>query len=842
MAVFYVATTGSDAADGRSAGAAFATLDRAQAAMRASGGDDTTLVRGGTYHLAQTLVLTDQDNGSHFAAFGTETPVLSGGTALTGWTQGAGGIWTAALAQADLHQLTLNGIRQTEARFPNQVPDAPVTGGWLWANDPPAGVDARQQLSIDPADLTASHLAVGVQVHLFTNASWSSSTLTVTAVNAATGVVTFDQPADFALGAATRYFVQGAPVLLDQPGEWYFDPVSQLVHFRAPPGFDGSGVAASGNHTLIRLEGASDVGISGFTLSDGGTDGHNGDLTQAGITIQGGGNNAVTANSFVNLAQGVQITQGSHANIIDGNTFRHLLAGGVIADYGTSDTAITNNDLRWTGEEFVYSGAIALAESHGNLVSHNLIRDVPRFGISGSNFDPNNPSGANIIEYNTILHAMQQTADGGAIYTWSGSDRAHDGDIYRYNRIIDAGGLEPTDGGFRPGQEYSNGIYLDDFTSRAQVYGNMIEGSVRGGIYLHGGSFNAVHDNIVLGNQDIGIQFFEIGEAMVGNAVYRNIVEATTDPYGNTVELGRNFVSPGTLHDNFYWNPRGAAAHFSGVDFAAWQAQGYDTGSEVFTGPIFVDPVSGNWALRPGSLPLAQGFVGLPLAQMGVFDGGRIVLGAATADVLRGAAGADVIDGFAGNDRIYGGDGADDLTGGSGNDQFGAGAGNDLGYGGAGNDGMFGQSGTDRLHGDAGNDRLDGGDDNDILWGDGGADRLYGRAGADLLHGGLGADVFCFLAPSDSTNRAAQRDRIADFQGGSDRIDLHSIDANAALSGDQAFRPGLTATFDGAAGCLRVIWSGANTLLQGDLNGDKVPDFTITLSGHQQLGPADILL
>ena len=146
--------------------------------------------------------------------------------------------------------------------------------------------------------------------------------------------------------------------------------------------------------------------------------------------------------------------------------------------------------------------AIQLNEATGNLIAHNLIRDVPRMGISLSNFDQNLVSGGNIIEWNTVLRSMQGTADGGAIYEGCGADRTAAGDIFRHNRIIDAGGLEPLagGGGFKPGPEYSNGIYLDDYTSHAQVYGNMIEGPVRGGIHLHGGSYNSVQDNIVLGN------------------------------------------------------------------------------------------------------------------------------------------------------------------------------------------------------------------------------------------------------------------------------------------------------------------------------------------------------
>ena len=843
MSIFYVSPTGNDNATGRTTGTAFATLERAQLAMRQSAGEDTTLVRGGTYDQRDTLVLTSADNGSHFAAYGTEAPVLSGGTALTNWTQGANGIWTAALNQADLHQLTVDGVRQTEARFPNAVPADPVKGGWLWANDPPAGIDPRQQLAVDPADITASGLAVGMKIHLFTNASWSSNTLTVTAVNAATGVVSFDHPADFELGAATRYYVEDGLVQLDQPGEWYFDPNTQLVHFKAPPGFDGTGVVASGDASIIRITDAQNIGVQGFTFSDMATGAHNADFSEAGISVVRSTDVTIAANQFFNLAQGVNISDQSSNITVTNNDFEHLWASAILADYGTSGNTITGNDIRWTNEVFVFHGAIALPESRDNYVAHNLIRDVPRFGISGGNYTEDNLSGGNIMEYNTILRSMQQTSDGGAIYTWSGPDLTHLGDIVRYNRIIDAGGLETQAGGFRPGQEYSNGIYLDDLTSRWQVYGNLIEGTVRGGIYLHGGSFNAVHDNIVLGNQDIGIQFYAVnGQQMVGNDVFNNIVEGTTDPNGQMIELQPAFVAPGTLHDNFYWNPRNQTLTFSYDTFAQVQAAGYDLGSLIFSGALFADPLTGNWTLRSGTAPLLGGFNPLPLAEMGQFGTGRIILGSVGNDRLAGTVGDDVLDGHNGADRLLGGAGRDDMTGGRGADSLSGQAGNDLIHGGADRDVLYGGTEADRLFGDgqadylfgdAGNDRLDGGLGNDVL---------KGGAGADTLTGGLGADLFYFGVAAESGVGWPARDRIEDFQKGIDKINLRAIDANPRDQMDTAFRFTAGPVFDGQPGSLRVVISGGDTLILADINGDRVADFAIQLEGVHQLSASDFFL
>jgi hypothetical protein len=87
-------------------------------------------------------------------------------------------------------------------------------------------------------------------------------------------------------------------------------------------------------------------------------------------------------------------------------------------------------------------------------------------------------------------------------------------------------------------------------------------------------------------------------------------------------------------------------------------------------------------------------------------------------------------------------------------------AGNDTLLGNQGNDKLSGRNGWDLLHGNAGND---------TLLGNQGSDVLVGDNGRDILTGGSGSDVF-FLVPE--TNKAAQADRITDFNKATDFIVL----------------------------------------------------------------------
>lgn len=162
--------------------------------------------------------------------------------------------------------------------------------------------------------------------------------------------------------------------------------------------------------------------------------------------------------------------------------------------------------------------------------------------------------------------------------------------------------------------------------------------------------------------------------------------------------------------------------------------------------------------------------------------------------------------------------------------------------GGAGDDTLNGRGGNDTLNGRAGNDTLNGGDGNDTLNGGDGDDTLVGGRGKDVLSGGAGADRFDFNAFNESGTTNATRDQIVGFVQGTDRIDLSTIDANTAVSGNQAFAFISDAAFHGVAGELRQRAFGADTIVSGDINGDAVADFQIQLDGVFALTASDFFL
>jgi Ca2+-binding RTX toxin-like protein len=138
---------------------------------------------------------------------------------------------------------------------------------------------------------------------------------------------------------------------------------------------------------------------------------------------------------------------------------------------------------------------------------------------------------------------------------------------------------------------------------------------------------------------------------------------------------------------------------------------------------------------------------------------------------------------------------------------------------------LIGRQGNDVLIGDLGNDRIRGGVGNDLL--------LGGR-GSDTLKGGPGNDRYVFEQASDSA--PGLRDRAYFGQG--DRFDLRAIDANINLDGQQTFQFINNAAFTGIAGELRA----SRSVLQADLNGDAVADFSVQLHSGIRLSAANLML
>lgn len=269
---------------------------------------------------------------------------------------------------------------------------------------------------------------------------------------------------------------------------------------------------------------------------------------------------------------------------------------------------------------------------------------------------------------------------------------------------------------------------------------------------------------------------------------------------------------------------------------------------------------------------------------------GENIVGTAAADALFGGAEEDNILALAGRDMIFAGDGGDNVL---------AGGGRDMVFGDGGDDRIFGEGGDDFIEGGAGNDLVVGGEGDDLLvatandgddvyYGDDvgggtGSDTLdmsrimedamvdlgsgpggrgyassaqsgndvlwsienfIGGAGDDVItagraqnemDGGVGNDVYRFLSAAD-----ADGDTIMSFEPG-DKIDLSQIDANGSGSGNGTFTL-VSDAFTGSGQLLVTHETGADgdvTIIQGNIEGDNTPEFSISIRGRHDLTQDD---
>ncbi|MFD1332963.1 calcium-binding protein [Methylopila musalis] len=270
---------------------------------------------------------------------------------------------------------------------------------------------------------------------------------------------------------------------------------------------------------------------------------------------------------------------------------------------------------------------------------------------------------------------------------------------------------------------------------------------------------------------------------------------------------------------------------------------------ETFNGGAGEDTISYIYASSAVTVDLARNAAGGAAAGDSWF---RVenVEGSDYNDTIRGNGDYNYITGGAGNDIVSGDAGGDLLDGGDGLDRLDYSrstaavtvnlATGEASGGHADGDTFFsfesleGSKYADVLIGSAGANRIAGG---------GGDDRLTGGGGGDVISGGAGADRFVYLDVTDS-RMSSGRDTIYDFKrSDGDKIDLSAIDASISGSGNQAFTLiGTSAFTAGTQGQLNYRVYGGYVIVQGDINGDRVGDFSIQVMNVSNLAASDFVL
>ncbi len=526
---FYVATNGNDVWTGRLAApnpsktdGPFATLAAARDGVRQrkqdAGGlkkDLTVLIREGTYRITGAIRFGPEDSGTEqhsitYAAYPGEHPIVSGGRLISGWKRSEGRVWAAEVPEAKkgrftFRQLFVNGQRRPRARMPNEG---------FFRIEKSFGKD-RTRFQFYNSDLKSWNNLSDVELVLFYD--WDIARATFGQVDEANRIATFAGPVGYLdldfldfnkFETHQRYYVENAREFVDAPGEWYLDPNTGMLTYRAFHSEDvgAAEIVAPVAQQLLVVQGTLEQpvrnlrfrglrfqhaefplpkeGYGGIQAGHYGVTGIDWNLLPAAIEFEAAVGCRLENCRITRLGtSGIALRRGCQNNVIIGNEISDVGGNGVQIGEPAGENSpdahdpapenpavlvtgnrVSNNHVHHTGTDYFGTIGIWVGFAQHTEVAHNLMNDLPYTGISvGWDWGTRETSArANRIEFNHIHHVLQKLADGGGIYTLGWQP----GTVLRGNHIHDVDRLH--------GRAEQNGIFLDQGSKGYLVEGQVI--------------------------------------------------------------------------------------------------------------------------------------------------------------------------------------------------------------------------------------------------------------------------------------------------------------------------------------------------------------------------------
>lgn len=468
----YVAPTGNDANSG-TARQPLATLQRARDVVRerrAKGetGSVKVILRGGVYHLPQTLEFEKQDSGTAaepvtYCAYGREQPWLNGGQPLPAkvWQPVTDPAVLARLdpaargkvVQADLAALGVpvdvdqlpdafrgftkenpilaevfcNGARMTLARWPNtgfaRFGDIVDPGKGL---RDPNGPQRLAKLKFEDDRLRRWNVDEGIWMNGYWARAYLCECVRIGAIDQEKREIQWAYPLGYGLDnwGAHRFYVFNVLCELDSPGEYFLDRKTRKLYFWPPKPLAQCQTSVSSLSTpLVNMREADYVTFRGLGFEGGRQNAvvmsncsHNRLL---GCTMRNMGMDAVTVVGGVDDGvQGCDIHDMGGAGV--------KLSGGDRATLTPANHFADNNHIYNTSViRRTHAGPISL-QGVGLRAAHNLIHHEPHTAIWYGGNDL-------VMEYNEIYSVLTDTTEGGVFY--AGYNWTYRGNVIRYNYI-----------------------------------------------------------------------------------------------------------------------------------------------------------------------------------------------------------------------------------------------------------------------------------------------------------------------------------------------------------------------------------------------------------------------
>jgi uncharacterized protein (TIGR03437 family) len=507
-ASYYVSPTGNDAFAG-TLDKPFATI---QFAVNHLTPGDVLFVRGGSY----SETVTVRQSGTAGApitiqAYPGECPILLGSKPVPGpWTLHQGSIYKASWPTQPLQVFT-DGHLLNEARWPaTAMEDFPNTT-YLVA-------DAGSQDFISYPALPAVDLT-GAWVHIMAGQAWVVYSRQVTAHDRATGKLAFSPPinqmTELIPHRGSHFYVFGKLELLTSPGEWWWDPATQILYVWAPGGGSPAGRVEAGTApAVLDLSGRSYVTVQGLLARGGWFNLQN----CTSCTVR---DCHLRAPNWIRTVDGYSvwpqnmggIDVSGTGNLIEGGSVR--LAGRSCVHVAGTGNTVRQMTLEDCGWNWANEAGIMLNQSDQSLIERNTVRRTAMAGIA---MGPRSRVLGNLVE-NVCLFAE----DCGNLNVWSmdgkGAEVAYN--ILRGNRA-----------------RWGAAIYLDAGSPNFYLHDNLAEGILWSGANIT--AVDTIENNTFADVQHQGVNYVPpsnaIGADWSKGRVAHNIMG---QPFPFSVTLGQ---------------------------------------------------------------------------------------------------------------------------------------------------------------------------------------------------------------------------------------------------------------------------------------------------------------
>jgi len=570
---YYISSAGNDNNDGLTQTTPWKSITKLNASWPLINAGDNIYFRCGDVFYGSIIIGKSGTAASliTLSSYGTGAmPVISGFTALSGWSLVSPGIYKAAVkAKYNVNMVTLNDMPQRVGRYPNYN----STDGGFLTYTAFTGNTTLTANGLSTTNWTGGEVVARKEGYMLERDSitaQSAGTVTYTALptinprshgSSTTAWVT----------NKTGYglFVQRHIATLDQFGEWYFNKsTSQMNMFFGTNDPNQFKVNVSTIDTLINIGVRNFININGLSLEG---------ANLAAIYFADAGNLTIRNNQIkFSGAKGIFGWNSSNVTV-EGNSIQHSMAGAIdITGRYAKNCVVYKNTIKNTGTIPGMGSFFDDADCKAIYIGVDSIAVIRKNNIDTTGYVAIQYQGAGImIDSNFINYFCFVKDDGGGIYTFGTNKTKR---VIKNNIILN--GMGAPFGNANP--NHAEAIYCDGGSGGIEILNNTCAFISNRGVYLNSPKNIHVRGNTLFSSDGWGVNknfdetvydfsmtkniFFSTNKTKNFGSYSNDGLNSSLIPVASTIEQALERV--GIIDSNFYniLNPTGLSYQYQSAN------------------------------------------------------------------------------------------------------------------------------------------------------------------------------------------------------------------------------------------------------------------------------------